>query len=149
MILGVAKQGLAVLNLNATWSSSVSLDPGFDQGRDAVKLRRRLIVEARIVVVLFGAGDQLFQRDRTILGQNEGFGKADFLSYGTVRQRKPKQGQKHASHYGKPSLHVCRRRARPSPKLDLIQPSVFDRSEVGLKNKEAGKVFHTPISFEE
>ena len=90
--LAVGQQGLPVLNLADARRVLVPVDPGGEQRIDLVVLLGVLEVEAMVVIVVFGARNQLLQRHGAVLGQGEIFQIADFR-----RLRLPgRQAQEHA-----------------------------------------------------
>ena len=68
-MLIIGQQGLTIADLLHAGGVVVTLDPGFEQFLDLVELFVILVVQGVVVIVIFGAGDQLGQRLGAVLGQ--------------------------------------------------------------------------------
>ena len=81
-MVGVCQQGLTVSDDFPERRSTSLLFPLGQQRVDPGKLLRLLVVEAVIVIVVFGTGNEPFQYGRAVLCQRVGFSEPDFLGGG-------------------------------------------------------------------
>src|SRR6188474_2374077 len=77
-ILRIGEESLASSDFPGSRRFAVPLNPCAQQRLDLLKLLRVLKMKAVVVVIVFGAGDELFQRNRAVGGKSEILDITDF-----------------------------------------------------------------------